>query len=192
MRRIFLALAVVSVLAGCNQLQDSNATPSPLAAVTLVGWADVATEDINVPQGVSYTVSDVGGARVVEIAGVPESAASTQKTGGVSVRMSDDFETQAGGAQILVTVRAYAAQDGALLGAAYSTNDFGNSGWYQFRLTQTPADYHFVYNVPAKRAGGGDYLGFRSYGDSRVQVAGFRVEVLPNAASAAPLRELTE
>jgi hypothetical protein len=190
MHRIFLAVAAFSLLASCNQQQPSDAPANPLAVVTLVGWADVATEDINVPQGVSYTPSDVGGARVVEIAGVPDNAVTTQKTGGVSVRMRDDFENQASGRQILITARAYAAQDGARLGMAYSTNDVGNSGWYEFELTRTPADYHFVYNVPAKRAGGGDFLGFRSYGDSAVQVVGFRTAVLPRPPAPPAQREL--
>ncbi|MBX3428460.1 MAG: hypothetical protein KF779_02635 [Hyphomonadaceae bacterium] len=152
----------------------------------LVGWTDVVTEDINVPEGVAFNPIDVNGTRVMEISAVPETAQSAQKTGGVSVRMSDDFENRVSGNQLLVTVRAYSTQPEARLGVAYSTNEVGNSGWRVFPVTDQPADYQFVYSVAPKRAGLGDFLGFRSYGEQAIRVVGFQVTVLPGAA-AAPL-----
>ncbi len=188
--RKFVIVAFAIVLAGCNQQQQpaGEAPTNPLNISTLVGWTDVATEDINVPQGVTFAPSDVGGARVMEIAGVRPDAISAQRTGGVSVKMPAAFEDAASTNQILVTVRAYADQDNTQMGLAYSTNDQGNSGWYEFALTRQPADYHFVYNVPAKRAGAGDFLGFRSYGEGRIRVVGYQVAVLPRPPSAEQLR----
>lgn len=183
MRALMLSLATMMLLAGCNPPQARQAE-NPLGNdPNVAGWATVRRQDVNVPRGVSYTTADMGGATVAEISGVPDNATSTVKTGGVSVRLSDAIEAQASGAPVRVTVRAFAPQDGSMLGIAYSTNEMGNSGWIQFPLTQTPADYVFVYLVPAKRAGNGDYLGFRSYGAGHVRIVGFMVEPLSATAN---------
>lgn len=165
-----------------------------LAMPSLVGWNDVVAEDINVPAGVTFNPVEVDGTRIMEVSAVPAEAPSTQKTGGVSVRMSDDFENRASGNPVLVTVRAYSEQPGAHLGVAYSTNEVGNSGWREFALTNETADYQFVYDVGPKQAGLGDFLAFRSYDNQTVRVVGFQVTVLtrptppPAAAGEATLR----
>lgn len=187
MRKFLLAAGLLVVLAACGQGQTTAPASNILAMPNLTGWIDVVTEDINVPEGVNFTPVEVDGVRVMEISGVSPTAISTQKTGGVSVRMSDDFENRVSGNQLLVTVRAYSEQAGARLGVAYSTNDTGNSGWREFPLTNTPADYQFVYNVPAKQGGYGDFLGFRSY-NGPVRIVGFQVAALPRS-TAAPVAE---
>jgi len=178
MRNLLIAVSLVA-LAACGQGQSAAPESTLLATPNLVGWTDVVAEDINVPAGVTFNAVEVEGTRVMEISGVGAAAASTQKTGGVSVRMSDDFENSVSGNTLLVTVRAYSEQPGARLGLAYSTNDVGNSGWRDFALTTAPADYHFIYNVPTKEAGLGDFLGFRSYDNQTVRVVGFDTTVIP-------------
>lgn len=178
MRKSLIVASLLVVLTACGQGQ-STAPANMLAMPSLTGWTDVVTEDINVPQGVTFNPVEIDGARVMEIAGVPATATSAQKTGGVSIRMSDDFENRVSGNQLLVTVRAYSEQAGARLGIAYSTNDVGNSGWREFPLTSAPADYQIVYNVPAKQAGLGDFLGLRSYESQTVRVVGYQVTALP-------------
>lgn len=181
MRKFVIAAASLVALAACGQGQSAAPQSTLLAMPNLVGWADVVAEDINTPAGVTASPVEVEGTRVMEISGVGAAATSGQKTGGVSVRMSDDFENRVSGNTLLVTVRAYSEQAGARLGVAYSTNEVGNSGWRDFALTNAPADYQFTYNVPAKQVGGGDFLGFRSYDNQTVRVVGFYTTVLPRA-----------
>ncbi len=181
MRKFLAAAGSLVLLAACGQ-GESTAPPSNMLAMPgLVGWTDVVAEDINVPEGVAFNPVEIDGIQVMEISAVPGAAPSTQKTGGVSVRMSDSFENRVSGNQLLVTVRAYSEQAGARLGVAYSTNEVGNSGWREFPLTNEATDYQFVYNVLPKRAGLGDFLGFRSYEDQTVRVVGFQVTALPLA-----------
>ncbi len=184
MRAFFIALSTVAFLSGCGGGGEEKADHAPAPdAAPFVNWGSLNAEQIIVPEGVTYTVSD-GAARIV---GVPQTAGAGGSTGGVGVRLPDSFEEQASGQQVRVTVRASSADEGALLGAAYSTADVGNSGWQAFVLSPEPADYTFTYSVPAMQAGNGDFLGFRSYGDDMVTVQGFRVEVVsPSESSAAP------
>ncbi len=183
MRKFLVAVGLFAALCSCDQGQSTPAT-GPLTMPNLVGWSDIVTEDINVPPGVIFNPVAVDGTRVLEISAVPAEAPPTQKTGGVSVRMSDDFENRASGNQLPVTVRAYSEQPSAHLGVAYSTNEVGNSGWREFPLTTEAADYEFVYNVAPKQAGLGDFLAFRSYDSQTIRVVGFRVTVLTSAVSA--------
>ena len=173
----FAALA----LAACGQNHAAQPSGRTLADDGLTTWGSVLADDMSVPQGVTYTPATVDGATAAEISGVPENARSTDRTGGVSVRLPAAIEAQAGGHRIQVTVRAAATQDGAIMGVAYSTADVGNSGWQRFVLTTTPRDYVFGYDVAPVRAGNGDYLGFRSYGAGAVQVLGYKVELVPAA-----------
>ncbi|MEZ5958976.1 MAG: hypothetical protein R3C30_00925 [Hyphomonadaceae bacterium] len=185
MRKLLMAVSLMT-LAACGLGQSTAPESTLLAMPSLVGWNDVVAEDINVPAGATFSAVEVEGTRVMEISGVGPAAPSAAKTGGVSVRMSDDFENQVSGNTVLVTVRAYSEQAGGRLGLAYSTNDVGNSGWRDFALTTTPADYSFTYDVPAKQAGLGDFLGFRSYDNQTVRVVGFQTTVIPRRAAAAP------
>ncbi len=181
------------MLSACNQ----NVAPpaNPLAGDANVNsWAIVQNADLNVPRGVSYQATNVGGAIVADISHVPDVATTSGKTGGVSVRMSSELETQASGGLIRVVVRAYTLQPGSSFGVAYSTNEVGNSGWLQFPLTATPSDYVFSYFVPTMQRGNGDFLGFRSYGSGTVRIVGFKVEVTPatpTAHAAAPALRTT-
>lgn len=186
MRKFVIAAASLVVLAACGQGQSAAPDSNALAMPNLTSWTDVVAEDINVPAGVTFNPVQIDGVKVMEVSGVPATAIATQKTGGVSVRMSQDFEDRVSGNQLLVTVRAYSEQAGARLGLAYSTNEVGNSGWHEFPLTNAPADYQFVYNVPAKRVGAGDFLGFRSYDSQIVRIVGFQTSVLPTPQRAAP------
>lgn len=180
MRVLLVGLAAATLVA-CNQ--NAAAPANPLAGDPNVnGWSNVQAADLGVPRGVHYGATNVGGAVVAEISGVPDDALSTGKTGGVSVRVPAAIETQASGGSVRVVVRAYASQEGSELGLAYSTNDVGNSGWLRYPLTQTPADYVFNYVVPRMQHGNGDYLGFRSYGTAAVRIVGFKVEATPAAA----------
>lgn len=178
---VLIGLAA-ALLTGCNQTPPAPA--NPLAGDPNVnGWDSVRRADLSVPAGVHYATINVGGATVAEISGVPEDASPSAATGGVSVRMSQEIETHASGGSVRVVVRAYAPEEGSALGLAYSTNEVGNSGWRRFPLTQTPTDYVLTYSVPTMRQGGGDYLGFRSYGNGVVRVVGFKVEATPAPAS---------
>ena len=174
-----LAMVATMALAGCGGGGGSGEeTPAPPAADTMTSWSQVSATNINVPEGVFYTIVDVGGEPAAEISNVPADASSAQRTGGVSVRLPDDIEQAAGGHQVRVTIRAAALQEGSVIAVAYSTNDTGNSEWRQFPLTTTPAEYSFTYDVPPVQTGNGDYLGFRSYNQGRVQVLGYKVEVV--------------
>lgn len=184
-RGVLLGILVSSSLAACNPSSNSEAPPEAHEDGFIM-WADISGEEVNVPQGVSYSQVPFGDGTAAEIGTVAEDARPTGQTGGVSVRLSDQFEAQASGSRVQVTVRALAPIAGSTLGVAYSTHDVGNSGWQQFALTQEPDDYTFVYDVPAMRGGSGDFLGFRSYGDSRVQILGFKTEVLPASPVATP------
>jgi hypothetical protein len=185
LRALVLSLATAALLAACNPSQPTATAANPLAGDPNVdGWARVRSADINIPRGVSYTTTNVGGATVAEISRVPENAVSTSKTGGVSIRVPVEVEARASGGSVRVVVRAYAQQGGSSFGVAYSTNDVGNSGWLQFPLTEIPTDYVLVYAVPRMNGGNGDYLGFRSYGAASVHIVGFRVEAIPAPAPA--------
>lgn len=181
MRTSLAALAVLA-LAACGQAQAPAPTP-----VNYVAWADVPTEAIWSKPGVSYAVAD----GVAVVSNVAEDAESTGWTGGVSVRLSPAHEAAASGHTVKVTVRAFSPDPGAILGVAYSTAEVGNSGWQQFPLTTAPADYVIGFDVRPMRQGNGDFVGFRSYGPSRVHIVGYAVEVgavapLPGAATGAP------
>jgi hypothetical protein len=183
--------AVALALAACNPSGNSD-TPSD-AAVTpaLVAWSQIPEESIRVPEGANYSMVEAGGAAAAEISGVSADADSRGRTTGVSFRLPDAFETQASGANVRVTVRALSPTAGDRLGVAYSTAEVGNSGWRNFELTQTAADYFFDYQVPPLAEGNGDYLGFRSYGDGVVQILGYRTEIIssePAAAGSGDLR----
>jgi len=187
MRIVFVALAALSLaLAGCAR--PDNASEDASSGPQLIAWEQIPSDSISVPEGVSYIVADIDGASAAQIAGVPEDATSTWRRGGVGVRMPDEFESQASGSLIRVTVRASAPEAGAQLGIAYSTADVGNSGWRQFELTTQPADYTFEYDVPVMNGGNGDFVGVRSYGGGVVLVHGYRVERLgpSEATPAAP------
>jgi hypothetical protein len=181
-RGVILGIAMLGLIS-CGKPDEA---PEAAAPPSLTAWSDLSADNIFVPEGVFYTVSTVGEQAAAEIAAVPEDATSTWRTGGVGVRLSDAFESEASGKRIRVTVRAAAPDANAQLGVAYSTAEAGNSGWQQFTLTPTPSDYAFEYDVPALIEGKGDFLGFRSYGDSRVQVLGFRTEVIGPSTAAAP------
>lgn len=83
---------------------------------------------------------------------------STGTTGGAFLRVEDDFEAQAAGGFIRVSV-TMSGNDGATAGIAYSTNDLGNSGWHLFELTSDPTTHSFEYAVPPVAHGQGDFLG---------------------------------
>jgi hypothetical protein len=177
-------LALAMTAAACN-------SGAPTAAPDMTGitpWTQVAEADLNVPNGVIYSMTAVQGVDVAQIGGVPEAASPAARTGGVSVKLPDAFESEASGARVQIMVRASAAEDGAMLGVAYSTNDVGNSGWQRFRLTTQPRDYVFAYNVSELHAGNGDYLGFRSFGEQTVFVWGYDIQIVPDT-SASELRE---
>jgi hypothetical protein len=165
----------VLLLSGCGAREEQKPEQQPAQSATqFVNWADLNDDQVIVAEGVNYAVAE-GAARIV---GVPQSAGAGGSTGGVGVRLPDSFEQQASGQQVRVTVRASSADVGALLGAAYSTADVGNSGWQAFPLTPDPADYTFTYDVPVMQAGNGDFVGFRSYDDDAITVYGYSVEVL--------------
>ncbi len=174
--RALLGFAAV-ILAACNQAEAPNTPAGGDSGVT--PWTSVLADDIGVPEGVSYTQAAVDGTTVAQIGAVPVNATLTGATGGVSIRLPAEFEAQASGARVQLTVRAFAPQDGALLGVAYSTNELGNSGWQRFVLTTAPRDYVFAYNVAPGRGGAGDFLGFRSHGAGAVQIVGYKVEIVP-------------
>lgn len=172
---------VAAALSACNQAESPPAAEAP----TITEWATIPEADLRVAEGISYRTTEVGGVTVAEISGVPEEALSSGFTGGVGVTLPGDLEARASGHQVRVTVRAAsAAEPGAMLGAAYSTSEVGNSGWQQFAVTTTPAEYSFVYDVAPMVNGYGDYVGFRSYGADRVYVYGYRVDVLGPVAAA--------
>jgi hypothetical protein len=176
-RRALVGFGAISLLAGCGASDPAPAAEAPDSLGDLTGWESIAAEDVRVPEGIGYNQITARGLSAVEISNVPDDAVSGGETGSVAVRLSDEFETQASGAQILVTVRAMSPDPGAILGVAYSTNEVGNSGWQRFALSAEPTNYVFGYVAPPKRAGAGDFLAFRSYGPGRVQVLGFKTEV---------------
>lgn len=178
MRTLIFSLFAAMFLVSCGREPAVQEEPGPVAAtVQFIDWASIPTDRIIVPEGVSYTTSN-GTARIT---GVPLNAGAGGSTGGVGLRLADSFEVNASGNQVRVTVRASSADEGALLGVAYSTADVGNSGWQAFPLTTEPADYTFTYDVPLLQAGNGDYLGFRSYDDDIVSVYGYSVTVVEPA-----------
>jgi hypothetical protein len=180
------ALAAIAALAtACGPAQNSNTAATATStepAFTL--WSSLGPQDVKIAPGVVYAAQASDGGQVGDISAVPANAASDGFTGGVAVHLPAATEDEASGHQIRITVRASSPTVGASLGVAYSTNDVGNSGWHQFTLTQTPAEYSFTYKVAAKVRGAGDYLGFRSYGDAHVQVAGYKIEVIGADAAA--------
>lgn len=185
MRTLIYSLVAAILLTSCGRgdqtVQGARGVVEP--TVQFVEWASIPIDQIIIPEGVSYTIGD-GTARIT---GVPLNAGAGGSTGGLGLRLADSFEANASGKQVRVTVRASSADEGALLGVAYSTADVGNSGWQAFPLTTEPADYTFTYDVPLLQAGNGDYLGFRSYGDDIVSVYGYSVTVVePAPAPAAP------
>lgn len=175
MRSLFASAALL-LAAACGQQQEEDPAEPVAAGAQLVGWSQVAPESVFVADGVAYAVAG----DVASISNVPADASPTGQTGAVSVRLPDEFEQQASGGRVRVTVRASAAEPQAMLGVVYSTADVGNSGWQQFALTPTPTDFTLEYDVPAMAAGRGDFIGFRSY-TSGVQVHGYKVEVIPAA-----------
>jgi hypothetical protein len=179
MRALLIALSASLVLASCGGGDEATPIQEPvLETPQFINWGSLTDEQVIVAEGVNYTVSD-GAARIL---GVPQNAGAGGSTGGVGVRLPDDFERDASGNQVRITVRASSADPGALLGVAYSTADVGNSGWQAFNLTPEPADFTFDYIVPAMQVGNGDFLGFRSYGDDTVTVYGYQVELIGSAA----------
>lgn len=168
-------LCAFSAVVACSQPQPQEVQPD-LSGVT--PWSEVPVDSIRVPEGVLYQLATVGGATVAQISGVPDAALSAGLTDGVSIKLPEGVEQQASGARVQIVVRASSSSDDGLLGVAYSTNDVGNSGWQRFRLSTRPRDYVFTYSAPLLQEGGGDYIGFRSYGDGTVYVWGYHVEMI--------------
>lgn len=183
MRRAIVGFA--ALMLGACQPSGSNDAPADVGDITR--WESILADDISPAEGVSYTQVSVDGSTVAQISNVPADAPSTNRTGGVSVRMPPAFEALASGARVQIVVRASSTENGAVLGVAYSTAEVGNSGWQRFLLSTTPRDYVFAYNVPAGgNADNGDYLGFRSYNDGVVQIFGYNVEVVPTERAPSP------
>ena len=181
MRRYWSGLVLAIALASCNSpgASSNSNTPAQAAAADPAGyvaWSSILPANITVPHGVTYSTATASTGTVALISNVPDAAVSTGRTDGVAVQLPVEFERQASGHQVSVTVRAAAAQ-GGMLGVAYSTSEVGNSGWRQFVLSSEPHDFTFTYDVPEMRAGNGDFLGFRSYGTGQVQVYGYAVQV---------------
>jgi SGNH domain (fused to AT3 domains) len=143
-----------------------------------LAWGSIRDEQILVPENVSYHVELQGSEQVGVISAVPEEASSANETDGVAFRVPYLHEQNFSGQLIVVTVEARSSDDSAGIGIAYSTNEVGNSGWNRFELAPNWAEYSFTYFVPELIQGRGDFLGLRSYENSRVEIR--RIEIRRN------------
>jgi len=82
------------------------------------------------------------------------------KTGGYSIRLSDEIEKAASGQRITLNVIARAAgTEHSRFAVAYSTNDVGNSGWKWFDAQKNWSIHTIEYSVPTMKKALGDYIG---------------------------------
>jgi hypothetical protein len=129
----------------------------------------------------------------IEISSRSTDPASGGMTGGVRVRVSDDFERTASGGRIRVSVSARAAEVNGTDGfaVAYSTNEVGNSGWRTFEVSDSLQTYSFDFSVAPMKQGRGDFVGVwadtQGAGKALV-IASLTVEVLAQQEGASPAK----
>lgn len=198
--------AVMLLVGGCTGESEQPPKPS-------IQPQEVATTSLSVPAQASpetpnrFTVSGkaadawTAGPRNqislhplgIEISSQTTDPASGGVTGGVHVRVPDDFERAASGSQIRVSVSARAAEVNGTDGfaVAYSTNEVGNSGWRTFEASDRLATYSFDYSVPPMKEGQGDFVGVWAdpQGAGRgLVIESLTVEVLAQPEGASPAK----
>ena len=138
-------------------------------------WTPEILNDLIVPNGIRV---EQGTDNTLILHGTINDADSSGRTGGVSLRLPDEFERAFSGSLIEVSVDAYAFEIPNSISVAYSTNEVGNSRWQTFNLSRTNQTYSFEYRIRKKIDGKGDYIGLlpNSNGESGpVVVTGIRI-----------------
>ena len=113
------------------------------------------------PAGIEYAVIELAPGKIVcEIEGGIGLPRSQSITDGFSVRIADNFKAAASGRRIRITVCARSKDKLPLdFAVAYSNQEVGDSGWQTFSAGAAFEDYVFIYDVPARIEGKGDFIG---------------------------------
>ena len=106
---------------------------------------------------------------------------------GIYLKVPTDLEGAVSGAPIKVTVFARKSPNASpdrFFAVAYSTLDAGNSGWKQFKLTDTLAPYSLIYQLPSVERGDWDFVGILPDlgGGGVVEIAAIAVDPNPVAS----------
>ncbi|MEX0407020.1 hypothetical protein ABGN05_15250 [Aquibium sp. LZ166] len=155
--RILAPLALtLMVVTGCSQESEEAApsAPSTFEGDFVINAANVPDGTMNVPEG--FTVSEVGDA--LRLAGSVEKPRPGRKTDGVSFLIPEEFEKQASGKSVTVTVFG-SSEDGKEIKVSYSTNGVGNSRWRGLPVGNEVTGPSFTYDVPPAESYDGDYIG---------------------------------
>lgn len=191
-----LCLASSAALTGCDAVKNmtgqGNETPPPAA---IVDPADVArgtfsaehvivpSEDLgkrlNVPDGITATVTPNGTMTVTAAPGVPANAFG--KTSGASIAVTPEQEAEFSNSRLTVKILARSGNGGTVQAqAAYSTFDVGTSNWKKFEVGSDYSVFSFTYDVKPIDKGQGDYVGILPVnGPIEVAAVGFDSEPLP-------------
>jgi hypothetical protein len=106
-------------------------------------------------------------------------ASSAGRTGGLSIRVPDEFESTVSSHRVRVEVVARSAAAGAAkFSTAYSTAEVGNSGWRVFDAGPSFNTHCFEWNVPQMKDGHGDFVGILPQIGDTIDIKSVRVEVL--------------
>ena len=151
------------------------ATPaSPLEDAGLTGAAvsfegSGLFEALEASEGLETAPSPAG----VILTGEMANPGSGGRTSGARLMLDAETAQALAGSTITVTIIARST-DGAGLRAAYSTAQFGNSGWNDWELGSDFASVDFDYDLPAGEDINEDYLGLAPQGGS-VEIAAVAV-----------------
>lgn len=182
---IFFGLAafLAPLLLGPTLQSPSGAPPAKLAATFQLDATPKGMTGLIAPGETRIEpVLDAGsGSPLVRLSGV-QSNASPAAQPGIYVRLPEDFENEASGRKVRISVVARRAPGGTnkTFAVSYSTSEVGNSGWQKFTLTDQLSRYSFVYDVPQKVKGEGDFIGFMPDADGTngaIEIAQILAEV---------------
>ncbi|MEQ8403747.1 MAG: hypothetical protein RKE49_01535 [Oceanicaulis sp.] len=137
------------------------------AAVSLEG--DALFQALEPAEGLEIEQTQAG----VMVSGEMANSGSGGRTGGARIVLDAATARELTGSRITITVIAR-SPDGAGLRAAYSTAQFGNSGWNDLELDAGFAPVSFQYDLPAGEDVNEDYIGLAPQGGS-VEIAALAV-----------------
>ena len=153
--------------------EDYENTSVGSAAFTVNPWKII--DNNGTPGGTHHTSSIVteGGSKVLKIQTSSLDTNASGTVGGVVYELrleSPNFVNRINGNTIKVKCKAKkASSNGAsFFEMAYSTSQFGNSGFQRKTLTTSFQEFEFEYDVPASTPTNKDYIGFQGDGNNGI------------------------
>ena len=183
MRSILFASLLAS--AACGQAGTASQPADGFDAdFKIIPDASVVEEMVVPP---SLSASFVPVSETILISGETTGENSSGTTSGAAFVFGAEDEQGIGGHKLQVRILAV-GDVGTTMRAAYSTNEVGNSGWFEFPLTGDFAEYSFDVWVAAPKDGKNDYLGIIPV-NGDVEIAAIGVDILKDPPSTSEIAE---